>query len=328
MKTPVLLLWLSLLTGCATVPLGDARQDETRKQFVAPRDNAGLFIYRNEGLASAIRMDVQVNGQNIGQTVARTYLYQELAPGTHRITSTAENTDSVDVTARPGQLLYVWQEVKMGMMYARNRLHIVSDEEGRKGVSESRLAAGNQSDGGRVIRAQSDPGGAASRQLEARADANPVGGTPSPPAAAGGGRAGAACPQSIAYIEPRLPVCRDHAKLLEMRQIALATDVSFREDLRQGYTLRQVAVTAAKAAREYDQTLVQNQAAMFEAAASRERAQARLDALRASPPRCDANDQAMGMSESAYQAYVAMYIAGIVNTAVSTIAACRARSAQ
>ena len=85
-------------------------------------------------------MDVAVDGKPIGQTAAKTYLYKELTPGKHTVTSSAENTDSVDIDAKPGTLSYIWQEVKMGVLYARTQLHLVSEAEGKKGVLESSLA--------------------------------------------------------------------------------------------------------------------------------------------------------------------------------------------
>jgi hypothetical protein len=39
------------------------------------------------------------------------------------------------------KLYYIWQEVKMGLLYARTKLTLVSKEEGKKGFLESQLAA-------------------------------------------------------------------------------------------------------------------------------------------------------------------------------------------
>ncbi len=161
------------------------------------------------------------------------------------------------------------------------------------------------------------------------APADPLASAPAPPArTAAATTTPGSCPTSIAYIEPQLPVCRNHGQLLEMRRISLQTDVSFREDLAQGFTLRQVALTAAQATQQFDDSMKKAEEAMFSASANAAMARARLDALRASPPRCDADDGARGMGESSYQAYVAMYMASMVNRAVASIAACRARSAQ
>ncbi len=56
------------------------------------------------------------------------------------VPSKAENTDTVEVEAKPGSLLYVWQEVKMGVLSARTKLHVVEEAQGKKGVQETKLA--------------------------------------------------------------------------------------------------------------------------------------------------------------------------------------------
>jgi len=134
-------LLLSLaLAGCASVPMGDPKQDAAAKTFQVPADKAGIYVYRNESIGTAVKMDVIIDGQNIGETAARTFFYKEVAPGKHTVTSKAENTDTVEVDLKPGSLAFIWQEVKMGLMFARTKLHLVSEEEGRKGVMETRLA--------------------------------------------------------------------------------------------------------------------------------------------------------------------------------------------
>jgi hypothetical protein len=129
-----------LLGACASAPMGDPAQDATLKTFKAPAQGAGIYIYRNEIIGAGVKMDVAVDGEPLGYTVAQTYLYTEVTPGKHKITSEAENTSTLEIDAKPGTLIYVWQEVKAGFLYARNKLQEVGAQEGRAGVSESKLA--------------------------------------------------------------------------------------------------------------------------------------------------------------------------------------------
>jgi Protein of unknown function (DUF2846) len=129
------------VVGCSSIPMGDPKQDAALKTFTLPTDKAGIYIYRNESMGGAVKMDVAIDGQALGQTLKKTYLYKEVAPGKHTISSVAENTDTLDIDAKPGTLSYVWQEVKMGVMYARTKLSLMSAEEGKKGVLETELAA-------------------------------------------------------------------------------------------------------------------------------------------------------------------------------------------
>lgn len=128
------------ISGCASVPMGDPKQNAALKTFQVAPDKAGIYIYRNESMGGAVKMDVAVDGQPIGQTAANTYLFKEVTPGKHAVSSAAENTDTIDVDVKQGSLAYIWQEVKMGVLYARTKLHQVSEEEGKNGVQETNLA--------------------------------------------------------------------------------------------------------------------------------------------------------------------------------------------
>jgi PBP1b-binding outer membrane lipoprotein LpoB len=141
MKSLIAVAALALsLVGCASVNMGDAKQDAALKTFAVPKDKAGVYIYRNESMGAAIKMSVELDGKVIGQTAANTYLYKEVTPGKHTFTSKAENDSSIDVDAKPGTLLYIWQEVKMGFLGARSKLQLVDQAQGQKGVKETKLA--------------------------------------------------------------------------------------------------------------------------------------------------------------------------------------------
>ncbi len=140
-KTALTALALCAIAGCASVPMGDPALDASLKTFATKPGVAGLYIYRNENFGAALRMDVEVDGQPLGQTAAKTYFYKEVPPGKHVVTSRSENNDTIDVDTAGGKLYFIWQEVKMGLLYARTKLNLMGEEEGKKGVLESKLAA-------------------------------------------------------------------------------------------------------------------------------------------------------------------------------------------
>lgn len=131
------------LVGCASVNMADPQREAAVKNFAAPSKQAAVYVYRNESMGASIKMDVEVDGRSIGQTAANTFLYKELTPGKHTITSKAENTDSIEIDAKPGTLYYVWQEVKMGLLTARTKLNRVDEAQGKRGVRETKLAQTN-----------------------------------------------------------------------------------------------------------------------------------------------------------------------------------------
>ena len=141
MKNLILIAALSIsLVGCASVNMGDAKQDAALKTFTTSKDKTGVYIYRNESMGAAIKMNVELDGKPIGQTAAKTYLYKEVTPGKHTFTSKAENDSSIEVDGKPGTMLYIWQEVKMGFIGARSKLQLVDQAQGQKGVQETQLA--------------------------------------------------------------------------------------------------------------------------------------------------------------------------------------------
>ncbi len=131
---------LSTLAGCASVPMGTPEQDASAKKFSAPAGKTGLYVYRNDSMGGAVTMHVGLDNAPLGDTGGHTYLYKEVAPGKHTITSDAENTDTLEVDAKPGTDLYVWQEVKMGVLKARSKLHLMGEADGQEGVRACKLA--------------------------------------------------------------------------------------------------------------------------------------------------------------------------------------------
>ena len=141
-KRILILALLSLsLVGCASVQMADPAQDAQAKQFTAKPDVAGIYIYRNESMGAALKMDIDLDGKPLGQSAAKTYFYAEVTPGNHKITSKTENTVDLSIDAVAGKLYYVWQEVKMGVWSARSKLQLVDEATGQAGVNECKLAA-------------------------------------------------------------------------------------------------------------------------------------------------------------------------------------------
>ena len=136
------------LSGCASVPMGDLKRDAALKTFAEKSDVAGVYIYRNESLGPVNRIIVQVDGKPLGKTVPFVYLYTEVSPGKHVISSTSLNpytsnptyTNSLEIEAIAGKNYYVWQEYTLGFHFPKSKLHLVDEAEGQKGVLGTELA--------------------------------------------------------------------------------------------------------------------------------------------------------------------------------------------
>jgi hypothetical protein len=139
---PIILAFIvcASLVACASVPMADPQQDAELKKFTIDPDEAGLYIYRDEFMATAYRMSVQLDGVPLGQTAVGTYLYTPIAPGKHTITSSLTDTDTLDVEINAGSICYVRQGIRTGLISSGIKLHLMSEAEGQKGVLLCKLA--------------------------------------------------------------------------------------------------------------------------------------------------------------------------------------------
>jgi hypothetical protein len=133
---------LLTISACASVPMAPPEYDFAAKTFrPPPPDRAHVYVYRNESIGAAIKMDLRLDGYSVGTTVAKSFTLLPVRPGYHSLVSESENKSELPFYAQPGETLFVWQEVKMGLLYARTKLQLVSPAEGRAGVGECNLIA-------------------------------------------------------------------------------------------------------------------------------------------------------------------------------------------
>lgn len=131
---------VSSLIGCASVPMASSEHDSRAKSFSVKPGKANIYVYRNESMGAAVKMPVTLNGKPMGATAAKTFLLAEVQPGKHVLVSKAENDFPLEISAEPGRNYFVWQEVKMGLLYARTQLHAMDDATGKTGVRECQMA--------------------------------------------------------------------------------------------------------------------------------------------------------------------------------------------
>ena len=127
------------ISGCASVPMASPEADAAAKTYKVDPTKANLYIYRNENFGAAIKMPVLVDNVLVGDTAAKTYIFKQIDPGPHVITSKTENDATLNVDTKAGENYFVWQEVKMGAFAARSKLHVVDEATGKAGVAECKL---------------------------------------------------------------------------------------------------------------------------------------------------------------------------------------------
>jgi hypothetical protein len=132
----------ALVSGCASVPMASLEDDAIRKEFNAPTDGkAGLYIYRNSNFGGAIKKNIYVDQQFLGQTAPMVYHYVELDQGEHIVTTESEfGNNDILLKAEAGVNYFVRAFMKMGLVVAGAGIEQVDEAEGKKGVLACKLA--------------------------------------------------------------------------------------------------------------------------------------------------------------------------------------------
>ena len=82
-----------------------------------------------------------IDGQRLGATVARSYLYAVVKPGTHTVDSLGDIRNTLEVELKPGTITYLSQVVELTYLSSpRTRLRTVNDAQGREWVMEFKAA--------------------------------------------------------------------------------------------------------------------------------------------------------------------------------------------
>jgi hypothetical protein len=143
-KLSLIILGLIFLAGCtATVPLETEEMDMGAKEFSPPAEGrAGLYVYRTDKLGKALKKDIWVNGECIGESAPNTYFYIMLSGNqNHKLSTESEfSPNDLLINTKSGKNYFVEQMINMGAFVGGSRLMLTDEIEGQRKVSELALA--------------------------------------------------------------------------------------------------------------------------------------------------------------------------------------------
>ncbi|MDD2582499.1 MAG: DUF2846 domain-containing protein [Desulfuromonadaceae bacterium] len=146
MKRVILLLLAAsaVFSGCASAP--KPNPDLQSKKFSVAAGKSSIYIFRNQGLASALSIDLLVDGKIIGQSDPSAYFIIDVEPGRHKINCEDGSSDSFMLTTKRDHIYFVKQVVESGYSSVSCSFHQVTDAEGKDAVSgcdlKGRLSSG------------------------------------------------------------------------------------------------------------------------------------------------------------------------------------------
>ncbi len=129
-----------LFAGCASVPTEQVEVSNVLKQVKAPSaNNAGLYIYRsNSMVGGALKKDVWVDDECIGETARGTFFYHEvLGDIQHKVSTESEfSPNDLMIDTKAGNNYFVKQYIKPGLIVGGAGLKLVPEAEGKQAISD------------------------------------------------------------------------------------------------------------------------------------------------------------------------------------------------
>jgi hypothetical protein len=145
MKTisSLLLAATLVISGCATVEMAPQTSSSKSKEFNAPsQGKAGLYIYRDSILGKILRKDIWINGKCLGESGPDVFFYTEVEGGrSHKIETESEfSPNAMELRAEPGQIYFIRQYIKLGLMVEGADLERVPEAQGKAAIAKLNMA--------------------------------------------------------------------------------------------------------------------------------------------------------------------------------------------
>lgn len=144
-RVALIALVLSLLSGCASVPMEGVERSSEAQKFNPPGEGkSGLYIYRSGVFGGALKKDVWVDGECVGETAPNVFFYEEVeGDKEHTISTESEfSPNDLILNAKSGMLYFIRQYIKMGVFVGGAGLELVDEDEGKQAIRELKMASG------------------------------------------------------------------------------------------------------------------------------------------------------------------------------------------
>lgn len=132
-----------LASGCTSVPMAPKDQNAQAKQFNAPTSGkAGLYVYRSGNFGAALKKDVWVDGECVGETAPNVFFYKEVeGDKDHTVSTESEfSPNALTVNTKSGENYFVRQFIKMGVFVGGAGVEVVDEAKGKKQIAKLNMA--------------------------------------------------------------------------------------------------------------------------------------------------------------------------------------------
>jgi hypothetical protein len=109
------------------------------KSFPTPdQGKSGLYVYRDSFVGKALKKDVYLDGNCIGETADKVFFYTQVEGGhTYKLSTESEfSPNDLVMDINTGKNYFVRQFIKMGVFVGGAGLESVSEDEGKRVISK------------------------------------------------------------------------------------------------------------------------------------------------------------------------------------------------
>jgi len=131
-------LLLAVLFSPLSVPPAHAQEGAPR--ITPPPGRALLFIFRSDREPRAAQVPVAVNAVHVGELENGTFLPVTVEPGRTFLRSGDRVLGMLSFETAADRTYFVWVEAVHGMTLVQTDMHLVSEDEGRRSLEQSRFA--------------------------------------------------------------------------------------------------------------------------------------------------------------------------------------------
>ena len=136
-------LSIALFSGCSTVPLEPKEVADQAKSFSAPTDgNAGLYVYRDSFVGQALKKDLFIDNNCLGETANGVFFYESIKGDVdHKVSTESEfSANDISLKTKSGKNYYVKQYIKMGVFVGGAGLEVIDEKEAQQAISKLDMA--------------------------------------------------------------------------------------------------------------------------------------------------------------------------------------------
>lgn len=137
------LVAVTFLSGCASVPMESKENTALAKQFNTPSEgNSGLYVYRSGSFGGALKKDVWVDGDCLGETAPDMFFYKEVkGDEQHKIATESEfSPNDLLLDTETDKNYFIRQYMKIGVFVGGAGVELVDEEKGKKDISSLNMA--------------------------------------------------------------------------------------------------------------------------------------------------------------------------------------------